>query len=161
MQLTGLLRGRYSPMLQPFYLLVILTAAVGSSGCTAKEADVPFTRIAPRHLHPELVPPQTVVFEDERNLHEFWARYGSSPAPTIMFGKYVVAGIFLGERPNAGYGLKVTKILRKNGDTNIHYVEYLPDPQAGYIQMLVYPYEIISVPRPAGTITFSSEQRSR
>ena len=80
---------------------------------------------------------------------ELWKKASpSSKAPAIDFDKYVVAYVFLGQRPTGGYWVEFGKPYIKDNRMVIPYKERKP---TGFVtQALSYPYRMKVFERPAG-----------
>jgi hypothetical protein len=93
------------------------------------------------------IPAQQTVFSCESDWVDFWKAHSSAPAPLVDFGRWQIAAIFLGPRPNPGYRLRVLYAYETaGGQTCVYYQEAKPRPGAMYAQVIVYPYEICAVP---------------
>lgn len=81
-----------------------------------------------------------------RNL---WKKaFPSSEAPAIDFDKYVVACVFLGQRPTGGYRVEFGKPYIKDNKMVVPYKERKP---TGFVtQALSYPYRLKVFEKPVG-----------
>ena len=110
-------------------------------------------------LRSDLVPSQELVICDQESLDEFWASYGANSQISLDFDLYVIAGVFLGAKPNPGYSVEITDIVRLKDSVKITYIEYLPDPELGYPDVEVYPYHLVYFESDSCEITFSSIEK--
>jgi hypothetical protein len=101
------------------------------------------------------------VFTDSESWRAFWSPYGE--VPKVDFKTRHVAAVFLGVKPNPGYGVEINKITYnpRKKLTVIHVVELLPDPQMGYFAVIVYPADIVVFPAKPGKVHFKRIQRVR
>ncbi len=128
-----------------------------------KETEINFKRLntGEFELKANLIPAQRIISHNEEQWSDFWAKYGTGIEPQIDFEKYIVAGIFLGEKPNPGYGVEITKVKKVNNKIEVKFTEYLPNPNLDYPSVLVYPYDIVYFPKAKGNIIFSGSQKVR
>jgi hypothetical protein len=106
---------------------------------------------------------QERIFADSESWRAFWSSYGVSEVPKVNFKIHHVAAVFLGAKPNSGYGVEINRITytpRKNL-TVIHVVELLPDPQMAYLAVIVYPSDIVLFPAKPGKAQFARTRRIR
>ena len=66
--------------------------------------------------------------------------------PKVDFSREMVVAVFLGTRPNAGYGVEVVNTLEKSGTLIVRYRERKPAPGAITAQLLTFPYHIVAFP---------------
>ncbi|MEM2951181.1 MAG: protease complex subunit PrcB family protein [Nitrososphaeria archaeon] len=126
-----------------------------------KKTEINFNRLDTRQLKPDRIPAQNIIFTNKEQWKEFWAKYGSGVEPEINFEKYIAVGVFLGEKPNPGYGVEIIDIKKKGEEVKIEFIEYLPNPLKGYIQIIVYPYDIVYFPKTEGKIVFFESKKMR
>jgi hypothetical protein len=109
----------------------------------------------------DAIPAQERVFTDLNSWRAFWSRYGKGKIPEIDFKTSYVAAVFLGPRPNPGYGVKINKISydARKKLTLIHVKESLPKPAMSYIDVVVYPADIVAFPAMAGRVQFVQTKR--
>jgi len=116
---------------------------------------IPFEGIEAEGLRVGSVPAGNLVLRDGGELAEFWDRYGSGPQPSIDFERRMVVGVFLGERPNPGYGVRIVAVRRVGTGAEVVYEESLPHPDGIYAQVIVHPSDLVSIPRVSGQIRFA------
>ena len=122
--------------------------------------NIDFKYLKTRSLRAEEVPPQEVIFSTEESWMQFWNTYGEGEVPQIDFSQYVLVGIFLGARPNSGYGVEITNIERVNDQILIRFVEYL-DRRKSTLTVIVYPYNLIRIPKISRNIIFHGSKEVR
>lgn len=137
--------------------MVLSFLAMGFS----QETFIDFKKLNISTLKPNNVPFQNIIFSSNEDWNQFWAKYNLGNEPKIDFSKYYVAGVFLGERPNPGFGAEIKGIKKINGYIQINYVEYLPNPLYDYAQVIVYPYELVYFHKTHGKIIFSGSKEIR
>jgi hypothetical protein len=94
------------------------------------------------------IPAQQTVFSQECDWVAFWKAHSKAPAPLVDFARWQIVAVFLGPKPNPGYGLRIPyaqKVLHEQ-TTYVYYEEVKPRPGGVYAQVIVYPYEILAVP---------------
>jgi len=149
------------PLISVIIILILFTLLSTSWTKKLKETEVSFRRLDTSTLRCEKIPPHNVIFYNKEEWGTFWVKNASNNAPEIDFTKYYVAGIFLGVRPNPGYGVEITNIKKKNNEVQIEFTEFLPNPKTRYIQVIVFPCEMIYFSKVDGKITFSGSKKVR
>ena len=90
-----------------------------------------------------------------RNVDEWdalWKEHaGSRARPSVDFTKEVVAAVFLGSRPTAGYGVRIVRARQDGVALVVSYTETRPAPGALAAQVLTSPYHIVAIPRGSTT----------
>jgi hypothetical protein len=75
-------------------------------------------------------------------------------APAVDFAQSIVAGVFLGSRPTAGFEVDIVAVNVEGTRTVIEYVERRPPPDAFVAQILTSPFHVVRLARTAGSIEF-------
>ena len=103
------------------------------------------------------------VFTNSESWHAFWSPHVDGKVPQVDFNVNQVAAVFLGAKPNPGYGVEISKISYdpRKKLTVIHVVELLPDPEMSYLAVIVYPSDIVVFPAQPGKVHFERTQRVR
>jgi len=122
---------------------------------------IPFEEVDSAGLDLEKITAQRVVFIDNESWKMFWAKYGEGTVPQIDFADHMVVGVFLGIKPNPGYGVEITKIQKSGIEILIHVIEYIPNPKYDYPSVIAFPHHIVSFPRTEGEVVFTVEQKIR
>ena len=98
---------------------------------------------------------QVSIF-DERGWDVLWREHApDKPRPAVDFSRELIVGVFLGSRPNAGFGVEIAGYRDGGGRIVIEYRETVPSPGALTAQVIVSPYHIVALARRTGSITFS------
>jgi hypothetical protein len=80
-----------------------------------------------------------------------WRQHaGERARPTVDFTREIVAGVFLGSRPTAGFAVEIVGVREDGSTLVVQYRETRPSPGAVTAQVLTMPYHIVAVPRRAG-----------
>jgi protease stability complex PrcB-like protein len=90
-----------------------------------------------------------------RNADEWsklWTSHaGARARPNVDFSKEVVAAVFLGSRPTAGYGVEIVRARQDGVALVVSYEETRPSPDSVAAQVLTSPYHIVAVPKGSTT----------
>jgi hypothetical protein len=106
---------------------------------------------------------QERVFTDAESWRAFWSPYKTGKVPEVDFKTQHVAAVFLGPKPNPGFGVEIRKITHDplKRLTVIHVLELLPDPRKMYAGLVVYPADIVVFPATPGQVRFEMARRVR
>ena len=115
-----------------------------------------------------LVEPRRFLIRDRQSFSAVWAAHAGPAAavPAVNFDTRMVAAVFAGERPSAGFSITVTgtrhERLADGGSELVVLVdEQVPDPARVAAQIIVSPFHIATLPRDDGKIRFSLPDPSR
>jgi hypothetical protein len=86
-----------------------------------------------------------------------WARLwtghaGGRTPPAVDFTKEVVAAVFLGSRPSAGYAVDIVRARQEGVALVVSYKETRPAPDSVAAQVLTSPYHIVAIPAGSATV---------
>jgi len=128
-------------------LLVLATTLVGCSLPPPKEVPVPFTTLA-MGQHSRIRQTTAVVVRDAKEWQQLWQRHGGAPAerPVVDFSRKMVVAVFMGERPTAGYGLRVLDVHRANDGLHVLIRRRQPAPDRPVAQVITTPFVMIQLP---------------
>jgi len=87
---------------------------------------------------------------------EEWAKLwnqhaGERTRPSVDFTREVVAAVFLGTRPTAGFAIEIVRVRQEGVALVVEYKETRPAPDSVAAQVLTSPYHIVAVPRGSTT----------
>jgi uncharacterized membrane protein len=108
-----------------------------------------------------LVEPRRFLIRDRQSFSAVWAAHAgpSAAVPAVDFDSRMVAAVFAGERPSAGFSITVTGTRRErvaDGSELVVLVdEQVPDPARVAAQIIVSPFHIATLPRDDGQVRFS------
>jgi uncharacterized membrane protein len=108
-----------------------------------------------------LVEPRRFLIRDRQSFAAVWAAHAgpAAAAPAVDFDSRMVAAVFAGERPSAGFSITITGTRRErvaDGSELVVLVdEQVPDPAGVAAQIVVSPFHIATLPRDDGKIRFS------
>jgi PrcB C-terminal len=75
-----------------------------------------------------------------------WRQHGGErPRPAVDFSQELVAAVFLGSRPTAGFSVDIVGARDEGGAMVIQYRETRPPADAIVAQVLTMPYHIVAV----------------
>jgi hypothetical protein len=80
------------------------------------------------------------------------------PRPTVDFARDMVAGVFLGSRPSAGFAIDIVSARYEHGALVVRYRETIPPPGAIAAQVITSAYCIVALPRRDGDVRFDRIQ---
>lgn len=100
---------------------------------------------------------KTVVVEDAKSWRQIWTSHApGKPAPEVDFSKEMVVGVFLGERPSAGYSVDLEiKETGKPVRTVVGYREKTPKDGGIGAEVLTYPFALAKIPA-RGDVNFEN-----
>ena len=76
---------------------------------------------------------------------------GGRTPPNVDFTKDVVAAVFLGSRPSAGYAVDIVRARQDGVALVVSYKETRPAPDSVAAQVLTSPYHIVAIPKGSTT----------
>ena len=81
-----------------------------------------------------------------------WKQHGSGRArPSVDFSKEVVAAVFLGSRPSAGFNVQIIGARQDGTALVVSYKETRPAPDALTAQVITSPYHIVAISKGSTT----------
>ena len=96
-----------------------------------------------------------VVVQSEQQWQKLWNEHApGAPPPPIDFTKELVAGVFVGQRPTAGYQVEIVRVERENGVLTIVYRIEDPPKDSMVAQVLSQPFHLVRLPGPALPVKF-------
>jgi hypothetical protein len=110
----------------------------------------------------QTAPPRTIAKGDQSNIESalqvlarneaewaaLWRRHaGDREKPPVDFAKEMVAGVFMGSRPNAGFSTAIITSMAVKGVLVVRYSEAIPPPGAITAQVITMPYHLVAIPR--------------
>ena len=102
--------------------------------------------------------PRRVVVRDEAGWRALWAEHAGSDAtpPHVDFVNRIVAAVFAGDVPSAGYGVSIA-LVRRDGEALTVVVEQRrPAPGTVAAQVILSPFHIVSLSRFDGEVRFAN-----
>jgi uncharacterized membrane protein len=102
--------------------------------------------------------PRRVLARTAEEWRALWAAHAGpesdAPEPSIDFDTRLVAGVFAGERPTSGFGVRITGTHREGSALVVSVEEQLPPEGAMTAQVITSPFHLVSLPRYDGQILF-------
>src|SRR5437879_6017563 len=119
------------------------------------QTEISFTTIASGAAS-RIEEPRQVVIHTVAEWQALWKSHKpDSPAPAVDFAQSAVVAVFLGSRPTAGFGVKITAIKKDGDKAIVEYTEGKPRPDLMVAQVLTAPFVIVKVPKDIGTVEFT------
>lgn len=108
--------------------------------------------------------PVTKVITSKSEFTKVWkqamAHFGEAPEmPTIDFEKNQVLLIALGVKNNGGYKLQMDKVVENKNSIVVNYFENKPETNCVTTQAIVFPYELIEIPKNSKKIEFVKTEK--
>lgn len=103
-----------------------------------------------------IIRPGRTIVRDPVEWQALWAAHAgpAAPAPDVDFTHDMVAAVFAGERPSAGYGIEIAG-TREEGSAMAVVVRETPPPRGAVTaQLIVSPFHIARMPRHDGEVRF-------
>ena len=142
-------------------IFVIGCAATGNvSEAVASEGEI---EIVPANLtgfSARAVPTGRYIFEDSEEWEEFWSKRSDAPPPEFDFDEFTLVAVFLGQKPNPGYSVRIVRATVQKSETIVEIVEYLPSPGMMSAQVIVYPFDAALIPKTGKAIRFAVSKKS-
>ena len=100
--------------------------------------------------------PRQVVARTDKEWTALWLEHAgpAKPAPKVDLTKRMVAAVFLGSRPSAGYRVEVTGTRQEGKTLIVTWRELPPGRDSLLAQVLNSPAHLVSIPRFDGDIKF-------
>jgi hypothetical protein len=115
-----------------------------------------------RGPHSGVEQPTTAVARNTQEFQAIWAKLPMRRAlPQVAFDTTMVAAVFLGSRPSAGYGVEVVKATREGDTLVIQYAERTPSEGSVNADVITTPYALAGVPLTTGAVRFEKVQEAR
>ncbi|HEY2830301.1 MAG TPA: protease complex subunit PrcB family protein [Thermoanaerobaculia bacterium] len=114
--------------------------------------EAPSTRTIEKGDQSHIDEAKQVLVRTDAEWTALWQRHAPDrPRPAVDFSKEMVVGLFMGSRPNAGFGTAVISATAGNGVLIVRYSETFPAPGRVSAQVLTFPYDLVAIPRAAVT----------
>lgn len=84
-------------------------------------------------------------------------KIGQTPAPALDFRRSMVVGIFLGDRPSSGYGVRITRIQVTKEALWVTYQETKPNPDLIQLTVMTQPFHLRTIPRSTLPVRFKKK----
>jgi hypothetical protein len=99
--------------------------------------------------------PRQAVVRTAAEWQALWKQHDPGrAAPPVDFNQSMVAAVFLGSRPTAGFTAEITAVKTEGDRTVVEYRERQPAPDALVAQVLTSPFHAVRLPRAPGSIEF-------
>ena len=99
--------------------------------------------------------PRQAVARTPAEWETLWrAHAGDAKAPAVDFGKEMVAVVFLGTGPSAGFAVQFVRVKQKDNVLTLQWSERRPSRDTVTAQVLTSPVIFAAIPKFAGEIKF-------
>jgi uncharacterized membrane protein len=100
--------------------------------------------------------PRRVLVRTADEWRAIWAAHSGPevPEPPVDFEARMVAGVFAGERPTSGFGVRITGTHRDGSSLVVDVEEQRPPEGAMTAQVITSPFHLVTLPRYDGQILF-------
>ena len=98
--------------------------------------------------------PRQIVVRSAADWRALWAAHSPQPAPDVDFSRSVVAGVFLGSRPSAGFRVEITNVSIQGNRAVVQFVEHRPGSDDIVAQMLTAPFHLVALPNSVRDVSF-------
>jgi hypothetical protein len=99
--------------------------------------------------------PRQIVARTAAEWETLWREHAPGrKQPQVDFGRDMIAGVFLGTRPTAGYGVEILSASNQGGTLIVRYRETRPAADAITAQIITSPYHLVAPPRHEGEVRF-------
>jgi hypothetical protein len=132
--------------------MIALTAVMLSA---LLQGTVPPVRSLDKGVRSEVSAPRQVTVRDAKEWAALWRAHGSKKAlPAVDFSREMVVGVFMGERPTAGFAVEIVGCREAGNGVTVQYREKVPDRDDITAQVIVSPYHLAAIPRRTGAVMF-------
>ena len=99
--------------------------------------------------------PRQAVVRTAAEWQALWKQHDPGrAAPPVDFSQSMVAAVFLGFRPTAGFTAEITAVKTEGKGTVVEYRERRPAADAFVAQVITSPFHIVRLPLSAGSVEF-------
>ena len=100
--------------------------------------------------------PRHVLARTADEWRAIWAAHSGPevPEPPVDFEARMVAGVFAGERPTSGFGVRITGTHRDGSSLVVDVEDQRPPEGAMTAQVITSPFHLVTLPRYDGRILF-------
>lgn len=139
-------------------MAVMIAACTGCDQPTDYGRDIPFQTIMDGALGGE---ERQVVVTSQSQWPEFWSTVRSGEPVVVDFEKDMAVAVFLGNRTDGGYRIKVKQVTERNNAVVVTYEEEIAGPNCIRIAMPTSPYQIITIGRTSKPVQYVKQVTTR
>ena len=106
--------------------------------------------------------PRQVVVRTSDAWASLWKSHSpTQPVPRVDFSTTMVAAVFMGARPTAGFSTEILRVRPEGpgGGVVVEYKESEPRRGAISAQVVTAPYHIVAIPKRDGEVTFQKTEK--
>jgi PrcB C-terminal len=114
-------------------------------------------RVVDRGAQSGIEEPRQVVVRTAAEWDALWKQHAPQrPAPAIDFSREIVAAVFLGSRPSAGFAVQIVGAAPQAGALVVQYRETKPATDATAAQVITSPFQLVALPKADGDVKFEN-----
>jgi PrcB C-terminal len=128
---------------------LLAQAPVGERNPSLMLLEAPNARTIAKGDQSNIDEPKQVLVRTEAEWAKLWQQHApSQPRPVVDFSREIVAGVFMGSRPSAGFSTAIVSATAAPGGALIvRYTETTPRAGSVSAQVLTFPYHLAAIPK--------------
>lgn len=138
-------------------VVALLAVLAGCAGRTNGPVERAATFTSFKGILAEKTTPGVYLARNADEWAALWRLVDEEPRVSLKEGEELGVGIFLGERPTAGYNVDVREVTAFEGAITVTYGEMAPPANVSVAQMLTAPFAILLIDAPAQQISVNGE----
>lgn len=141
-------------------MLVLVTMSLGLVGCARWRGEtIDFTVVDEGDTASDYPDRQGMCVDSLSKWRSLWEqlhRYTipQPVLPEIDFTQYMLIAVFAGEKKSGSYSVQVQQVRETKQALIVHTVVKSPDPDQVVIAQIIYPYQIVKIPRSGLPVNF-------
>ncbi|MGO4772247.1 protease complex subunit PrcB family protein [Flavobacterium sp. W22_SRS_FK3] len=113
----------------------------------------------------EFLNPSVLIITTQEKLNQYFTKHDNTCTvasdPNIDFTKNFLIGIFSGQKPTSGYGIKITSIVENNCQIVVNFFENGPQTGETTTPTTTYPADYILIPKTTKPIYFNKTTENK
>ncbi|GGF09893.1 protease complex subunit PrcB family protein [Flavobacterium limi] len=159
-------------------LMLSLFIAFGFSACSLNDdlpqntcgeyTTVPFSGFplpCNYNLKEQYPNPAALIVSSQEKLNQYFTQHANTCSvtsdPTINFSNNFLVGIFSGQKPTSGYGIKITSIVENNCQIFVNFYEYGPQTGETPTTGTTFPADYVLIPKTTKPIYFNKTTENK
>lgn len=103
--------------------------------------------------------PRQAVVRTDAEWATLWTEHGRDrQRPAVNFATDMVLGVFMGQRPSAGFRTEILSATPHEGKLVVRYRETTPGREAMTAQIITSAYHLVALPKFSGEVTFEKAE---
>ena len=137
-----------------YFALFLVSTYVAACKSSSAAENTPTLRDVSRGYDSGIDARGLVVVPSREEWSKLWARHASRSLqkpqePVIDWSRELVVGVFAGERPTAGYAVRVERVVPEKDRVLVEAAENKPAKDAFVPQVITRPYHFVAIERSA------------